>query len=148
MTAFAAGDRSVDGGGVRLELCGDLRGAVVNQVATLILDAVVVDLVDELIVDLDGVGFVDTAGLRVLLGCYEVAIECGTLYRVINAHGQVHDALAAIGMVDVLADSEDIGAVLLALAILPDPGGPDEQVNAPSGRVGHSPEVPRAASDL
>ena len=95
----------------------------------LIIDAIVVDLADELVIDLGAVGFLDPAGVWVLIGGYEAAMDCGTVYRVVNARDQVHHALDAIGMVEVLADSQDVGAVLLALAALPDPGCPDGQAS-------------------
>jgi len=132
VTAFSATKRCVNGAVVRLDLAGEVRGPVLRQLATLIVDAVVVDLTDELVIDLDAVSFLDPAGVGVLIWGYEAAMDCGTLYRVVNPRDQVHRALAAIGMVDVLADSQDIGAVLLALLTLPDPDGPDRRGSAPN----------------
>jgi anti-anti-sigma factor len=129
-SSFSATKRCVNGAVVQLDLVGEVRGTAVHQLATLILDAIVVDLADELVIDLDAVGFLDPAEVWALICGYEAAVECGTLYRVVNARDQVHHALEATGMMDVLADSQDIGAVLLALLTLPDPGCPDTHVSA------------------
>jgi anti-anti-sigma regulatory factor len=77
------------------------------------------DFADEVVVDLDAVRALDTAGVCVLIWAHHAAVEWGSVYRVVNAHGQVHRALLATGMQAVLADSEDIGALLLALLALP-----------------------------
>ena len=145
VTAFSATKRCVNGEVVRLDLAGEVRGPVVHQLATLIVDAVVVDLPDELIIDLDAVSFLDTTGVGVLIWGYGAAMDCGTLYRVVNARDQVHHALAAIGMVEVLADPQDIGAVLLALLTLPNPDGPDRRGSSPnrSQRAPYAPVRPR-----
>lgn len=121
VTAFAAAKRYVDGVVVQLDLAGEVRGAGVYQLVALICDVIVDDVADELIIDLDAVNSLDPVGVWVLICGYEVTMECGIVYRVLNPRGQARQALQAAGMLEVLADSEDVGAMLLALASLPDP---------------------------
>ncbi len=52
---------------------------------------------------------------------YVNAIEYGTTCRVVNAHDHVRKALQATSILEVLADSDDIGSLLLALLALPAP---------------------------
>lgn len=104
---------------VRLQLAGEVRGPKVNQLGMSIIESIVMDFADEVVVDLDAVRALDTAGVCVLIWAHHAAVEWGSVYRVVNAHGQVHRALLATGMQGVLADSEDIGALLLALLALP-----------------------------
>jgi anti-anti-sigma regulatory factor len=92
----------VDGAVVHLDLAGEVRGtATANQLATLIVDAVVVDIADELIIDLGAVGFLDAAGVWALFCGYETALQCGIVYRVVHAGGQPCRAFLAIGILDV-----------------------------------------------
>jgi anti-anti-sigma factor len=126
MTSFSATRRYVNGGVVHLDLAGEVRGAAdANDLAMLIFDALMLDFADELIIDLDAVGFLDAAGVGALVCGYEAAVECRVVYRVVHAREQPRQALLATGMLEVLADSQDIGAVLLALVTLPDPKLPD-----------------------
>ncbi len=113
--------RCVDGAVVRLHLAGEVRGPAAGQLLALVLATVVVERADDLVIDLDAVGFLDPTGVWALLYGYGAAVEYGTVYRVLNAHGQPHRALRATGMLDVLRDSQDTGAALVALALLPRP---------------------------
>jgi anti-sigma B factor antagonist len=134
VTSFSATKRCVNGGVFRLDLVGEVRGAAVDQLATLMIDAIVVDRAEELVIDLDAVSFLDAAGVWTLICGYAAAVEGDTLYRVVNARDQVHNSLQATGMLDVLADSQDVAAILLALLALPDPGYPDTHVSGLPGR--------------
>jgi anti-sigma B factor antagonist len=117
--SFSANKRCVSGASVRLELAGDVRGMVAELLTAMILDAIVTDLADEVHVDLDGVTFLDHSGVLALVCGYVAAVEFGTAYRVVNAREQVHRTLRATGVLDALADSNDLGALLLALLTLP-----------------------------
>jgi anti-anti-sigma regulatory factor len=76
-----------------------------------------VDRPDELIIDLDAVVRLSTGTLAALICGYVTAIEYGTSYRVVNAHDEVRQAMQATGTLDMLADSEDTGALLLAVLL-------------------------------
>ena len=65
-----------------------MHSPVVKQLAMLTIEATVVDVADELVIDLQAVSFLDPAGVRMLLVGYEAAMECGTVYRVVNAPQQ------------------------------------------------------------
>ena len=110
-------------GVIRLNLAGNLRDTVAEQIRTAIIAAVTVDQPDELLVDLDAVTFLSDTGVTTLMAGYIAAIECGTSYRVVNARDQVRHVLHSAGILDVLADSEDIGSLLLALLTRPVYGG-------------------------
>ena len=81
----------------------------------MILEAIIVDLADELIIDLDAVVCLSVAGLEALIAGYRTAIEYGTSYRVVNAHALGRRGMLTTETLDMLADSNDIGALLLAL---------------------------------
>jgi anti-anti-sigma factor len=117
--SFSAHKHGAGSAGVRLDLAGEVRGTAANNLAVIVLDAIVVDSADEVYVDLDAVTYLDGAGVLALVCGYVAAVECGTTYRVVNARGQVYRALQATGTLDALADSEDLGALLLALLTLP-----------------------------
>jgi anti-anti-sigma regulatory factor len=61
------------------------------------------------------------AGLAALVCGYVAAIDYGTWYRIVNAHHDVRRVIEASGMLDMLTESDDIGALLLALLLV---GGP------------------------
>jgi hypothetical protein len=46
---------------------------------------------------------------------YVTATDYGTTYRVLNAHGSARHTLQTTATIDVLADSNDLGALLLAV---------------------------------
>jgi anti-anti-sigma factor len=106
-----------DRAAVRLDLAGDLHGAAVAQLRLRLLESIIAERSDDLIIDLDAVTCLSPAALATLIvGCV-TAIDYGTSYRVINAHDNVRRVIEASGTADLLADSDDIGALLLALAV-------------------------------
>jgi hypothetical protein len=50
---------------------------------------------------------------------YVAAVEHGTAYRVVGAAGAVRGTLRDAGVLDVLADSDDLGALMLSVLRLP-----------------------------
>lgn len=121
MRQFTASKFHGDGANVRLDFAGDIRGDASSQLATMVLEALFVDLADELQVDLGAAGYLDRAGVAALVSGYVAAVESGAIYRVVNARGQVQRTLRAKGLLDMLADSQDLGALLLALLTMPPP---------------------------
>ena len=109
-----AGDRVV-----RLDLLGDLRGSAAPALRSMLVQAVGTDLPDELLVGLDAVSILDVATVSALMAGYVAAVEHGTSYRVVGAHGRVRHVLQRTGMSDVLADSDDLGALMLAVLLHP-----------------------------
>lgn len=106
---------------IRLDVAGALHGAAAERLTLMIVEVLVVHRPDELLVNLDAVDCVSLTGVRALLCGYVTAIDCGTSYRILNAQDQVCHLLRATGTLDVLADSDDLGALLLALLTLPAP---------------------------
>ncbi|MCW6008221.1 hypothetical protein K1W54_27300 [Micromonospora sp. CPCC 205371] len=114
--------RRVGDASISLDLVGELRGPDVVTLQTMIFQAIIEGLADELVVDLDGVDFLGADGHQVLVSGYVVAAEYGTTYRVINARAQVLATLQANQTADMLADSRDLGALLLAVLSRPASG--------------------------
>jgi anti-anti-sigma factor len=110
-----------DSGTVTLRLVGELQGGVARRLALTAVEVLVVDRPDVLVIDLGAVCSIGPVGVEVLVLGYAVAIEHGTVYRVVDAHGQVRRVLESAGVLDVLADSEDVGSLVLAL-LLDSPG--------------------------
>lgn len=106
---------------ILLDLAGELRGADVVTLQGMIFEAILGRLPDELVVNLDGVSFLSGEGRWVLVSGYVVAIEYGVSYRVVNARDQARSTLEVNRTLDVLADSDDLGALVAALLTLPAP---------------------------
>ena len=104
---------------VRLDLVGDLSGSAASSVQLMLVQTVDTDLPDELLVGLHAVSVLDVATVSALLAGYIAAIEHGTSYRVVGAHGRARHILQRTGMSEVLADSDDLGALMLALLLRP-----------------------------
>ncbi|MFD1364491.1 STAS domain-containing protein [Actinoplanes sichuanensis] len=102
-----------------LRVVGLLGGSEVATLQAAIVEAVVGDHSDELVVDLAGVDRLGVCGHHVLVTGYIVAVEYGAAFRVINARGPVLCELRANHTFDMLADSRDLGALLLAVVRQP-----------------------------
>lgn len=110
-----------DDAAVVLRVAGLLGGPEVVMLQAAIVEAVVGDRADELVVDIAGVDRLGVCGHHVLVTGYVVAVEYGAVFRVINARGAVLAELQAKHTFDMLADSRDLGALLLALVRQPVP---------------------------
>ena len=108
-----------DSSAIRLELVGELGDGTTVALQRMILDVVVDSLPGELLLDLDGVTVLGRDAVIALVSGYAAAIECGVVYRVVNAHRQPLATMQATGTLEVLANSEDIGALLVAVLIRP-----------------------------
>ncbi|MFE5563365.1 hypothetical protein ACFQ68_00130 [Amycolatopsis japonica] len=102
----------------------DVRGAVQGRTAArlgLIIDwAIVVKRPDALVINLRHASEISCEGVNALIGGYAAAIDCGTSYRVVNAQGVTLPILDATGTRDVLAGSDDLGALMVAVLLPPD----------------------------
>jgi hypothetical protein len=121
---FSAAIHHVGEAGLRLDVRGRVLGAAAADLQSLITEAIVARRPDTLMINLHHVTALSVTGVRALLVGYVVAIDHGTSYRVLHAHGQAHYVLQATGTMDVLADSDDLGALILAVLTLPEAGPP------------------------
>jgi anti-anti-sigma factor len=107
---------------IRLDLAGDLRGAAVEPLRLKIVHTITDSQPDELSLNLNAVTGLDPSGAAALMAGYLTAIEHGTIYRVVGARGMVHRVLDATGTLEVLADSNDLASLLLAVLRSPPTG--------------------------
>ncbi|WP_229070217.1 STAS domain-containing protein [Actinoplanes sp. DH11] len=104
---------------VRVDLIGDVRSPAAPALGSILVQVVGTGLLDELVVGLHAVSGFDVAAVSALMAGYGAAVEHGTSYRVVGAHGRVRHVLQRTGMSDVLADSDDLGALILAVLLRP-----------------------------
>jgi anti-anti-sigma regulatory factor len=109
---------------VWLDLVGDLRGSVAEPLRATVVQTIEVHQPDRLLIGLDTASDIDTAGVMALMAGYLAAIGHGTSYHVTGARGRVRRVLQTAGILEVLADSDDLGALLLALMLRPSAPGP------------------------
>lgn len=119
MTAAYSASEHRAGAITHLTVSGPVTEQTAVELTRLIDRVLVTGYVTEVIVSLDAVELLDDSGIWALIHGYASAAEHGVTYRVVNAHGQPRYALRSAGIDDVLADSRDIGALLLALLTLP-----------------------------
>ncbi|MFE9750223.1 STAS domain-containing protein [Saccharothrix saharensis] len=100
-------------------MVGHLRSLEAHRLGSTLVRTIVVDLPDRLQVDLQSVVSIDFAGVHALLSRYATAIEYGTRYRVADSDPEVGRVLRATDTFDLLGDSEDLGALLLAVLTRP-----------------------------
>jgi anti-anti-sigma factor len=103
--------------GIRLAIVGAVHGVAAGRVRSVLAHLITVTRPDLLRVDLAGVSWLDEAGLTALVWGYAAAIDYGSTFRVINSQGRVRRVLRATGTLDVLADSDDLGALLIAVLL-------------------------------
>ncbi len=113
------------GGVTRVNPAGDIRGAAVGRLHMMLIEVILVDLPAHLIVDLGAVTYLSHPGIVMLAHSCGTAVEYGTGYRVVGARDQARQALHDSGVHEWLADSEDLGALVLAL--LAQPASPPRQ---------------------
>jgi anti-anti-sigma regulatory factor len=99
---------------IRVDVTGVLLGTAADRLRSALGHVITHDRPDHLHIDLSGVRSLGDSGLYALLWGYTTAIEYGTAYRVTGAHGAALAVLRTTGTLEVLADSDDLGALLLA----------------------------------
>ena len=90
-------------GGMRLALRGEIDLAAHDVLLTEITRAVK-GPATSVEVDLDGVSFVDSGGVGVLVSGYHRALESGCGYRIVNARGMVRQVLEITGVLATLSN--------------------------------------------
>jgi anti-anti-sigma regulatory factor len=120
---FCATVHQAGGADLRVDVRGQVLGAAAADLRLLIVDVIVDRLPDSLLINLHQVTALSVAGVRGLVAGYITAIDNGTTYRVLNAHGQARRILQSTATIDVLADSNDLGSLLLAVLGIPEVAG-------------------------
>ncbi|MFC7531863.1 STAS domain-containing protein [Actinoplanes sp. GCM10030250] len=102
VTPFAVSKQDGGAGRSWLRVTGELDQDTGDGLAGLIANAAEQAGVTEVIVDLGHVTFLDASGVRALLEGHDATSlrNCG--FRVVNAHGLVHQVLDSIGLIGVL----------------------------------------------
>ena len=88
--------------GVLLTVSGEVDSSTAPRLRE-VVDAAFADRVPALTVDLDGVTFLDSAGLCVLAGAHRRAVENGVVLRVVASTRAVVRPLQITGLYDLLA---------------------------------------------
>ncbi|WP_329064306.1 STAS domain-containing protein [Amycolatopsis sp. NBC_01480] len=109
---------------MRVDVAGCVLGAAAIDLQLLITEVILLERPDTLVINLHDVTALSIAGMHALLTGYATAIDYGTSYRVLHASGQARYVLRATGTLDMLADSDDLGALLLAVLARPVSGAP------------------------
>lgn len=104
---------------IRLDVAGQVLGGAADDLRLLITEVVLVDRPDTLLTNLHHVTALGVTGIAALLTGYLTAMDYGTSYHLLDAHGQARDVLQATGIIDMLADNNDLGALLLAVLACP-----------------------------
>ncbi len=116
---FSTTVRSSSDIGLRLAVAGAVTGPATVLLRKQIVSVIVLNLPPLLVVDLHHAAELSLAGVNTLLTGYTTAIDWGTSYQVLHARGSVLDILHDTGTSDILADSDDLGALLEAVLFLP-----------------------------
>ncbi|GAA2705934.1 hypothetical protein [Actinoplanes palleronii] len=101
----------------RIEPRGVLAGDAAENLKRVISEIVLREQVDELHVSLAEVSALGDSGVDALLAIYVLSVEHGVRYRVVDDAEHHRKALRWPLLLDVLADSDDIGALIFALAV-------------------------------
>ncbi|MDT7803931.1 MAG: hypothetical protein QOI78_7364 [Actinomycetota bacterium] len=99
---------------IELDLTGEVLGAASGPLRSRLADLIVVEGPEVLLINLAQVTAMSSAGIHALMFGYTTAVDHGTSYRVRHARGEVRRVLQLAGVLDMLADSDDLGALLLA----------------------------------
>jgi anti-sigma B factor antagonist len=90
-----------------LALTGELDLAAASVLRDAVTEAVKSPDVDAILVDLDGLTFLDSTGIGVLVAGWRTANDSGKRLRVDNAHGMAREVLRITGVWSALS-GEDI----------------------------------------
>lgn len=116
---FSAVIHHEGGTDMRLDVTGQVMGRAAIDLQVLITKVINGEQPDALVVNLQGVIGLCGSGLHALIAGYLAAIDQGTSYSVVHAQGQARHVLQATGTMEMLTDSNDLGALLLAVLAHP-----------------------------
>jgi anti-anti-sigma factor len=89
---------------LRLTVAGEIDMASAEQLDAAIRDSIEDGQTDTLILDLDKVGFLDSAGINVLLHGHQAATQAGISFRVTNPSDIVRRVLEITGVLAMLTE--------------------------------------------
>ncbi len=114
--AFSTSIHRDDGGTyVHMSLAGDVVGHDSESLRRLISQTIHRVRPLTLVIDIRDVAVIDDPGMIALIDGYTTAIDYGTSFRVTHARGRASDTLSATGVLEMLKNSDDIGALILAV---------------------------------
>ncbi|MEV6905288.1 STAS domain-containing protein [Amycolatopsis sp. NPDC051372] len=120
--AFSIDIRSRAVGTLQVNVRGPVVGYTADELRAVITEAIELRNPNELLVNLWDVTILSSAGVSALLAGYVASVDWGTSYRVTEIRGQPRALLQAVGVLDMLADSNDLGALVLAVIACSEPG--------------------------
>jgi anti-anti-sigma factor len=106
---------------IELDLMGEMLGGAPRALRSRLSGLIVVERPEVLLINLDQVTALSSAGIHALMFGYTAAIDHGTSYKVRHARGEVRRVLQLAGVLDMLSDSDDLGALLLATMVFNKP---------------------------
>ena len=101
------------GKAVRVELFGEISGAAAGRLRSILVQEAE-SMPARLLVDLGAVERIDFEIVISLMAGYNAAVEHGALYQIVGVRDQVRRTLERWQMLDVLTDSDDLGALIVA----------------------------------
>ncbi|MFJ7213538.1 STAS domain-containing protein [Amycolatopsis sp. NPDC098790] len=116
--------RSTTGQQLELALMGEMLGNAPFRLQVRITSLIADARPDRLVVDLAELTALSSAGIHALLSGYSSAIDHGVHYQVRHARGEVGRILRLADLQEVLADSNDHGALAAAVRRLNKPVPP------------------------
>lgn len=96
-----------------LEISGDIDGKTAPDLQGHILDRLELD--DKILLDMSRVGFMSSAGLRVLLTTYRQATQNKSKVVLVGLSEEIRDMMSATGFLDFFTTSDSIKAGLQAI---------------------------------
>jgi anti-anti-sigma factor len=93
---------TVNDGVLCLAVTGEVDLSSCDRVAAAIGDAILTRHIAEVVVDLDGVRFLDSSGVHVLVAGYHLAAQHCVRYVIANPRDLVRKVLAVTGVLTVL----------------------------------------------
>lgn len=87
-----------DGGTLHVTIYGDLDHHAARIAIPELTRLIDVELPLELILDFDGISFMDSSGIALVIGSYKKMLTYGGTFSLINVPGQAYKVFAAAGI--------------------------------------------------
>lgn len=97
----------VRAGRVVVSLAGEFDLVTEPDLESWLRQAIVGNPGSEIEVDLHEVTFLDSSGIRSLLRAYDLAVEQGTPFRIVDAKGTVREVLEIVDVYDLLTGAAE-----------------------------------------